>query len=259
MKDYYSILGVSANASASEIKRAFRKLAILYHPDKNPSPEAKPRFHEINEAYDVLGDPQKRAAYDHQLANPLATLFNEPVSTHPDPAYRRQERRRPAPAPGPSQSYILMRDSLKYVLWVSRIGLIVTTLFFIDYFLPYDAVQERIVEFYSVKIRGNRVYHVIETAGGEQIKIYDFNPASFGSEGAVVMKVTPIYGSVMSVSNPSGTYDAWVAYAYTSMIFFPILLFVNSLLALIYRKQVEFCFNLNVTASVLLIINLVII
>lgn len=64
-KDYYSVLGVAKNASQDEIKKAFRKLAIQYHPDKNPgNKEAEERFKEINEAYDVLKDDQKRAAYD---------------------------------------------------------------------------------------------------------------------------------------------------------------------------------------------------
>lgn len=61
-KDYYLILGVSKNASAEEIKRAYRKLAHEYHPDKNQSDGE--RFKEINEAYQVLSDPQKRARYD---------------------------------------------------------------------------------------------------------------------------------------------------------------------------------------------------
>ena len=61
-KDYYKILGVSKNASAEEIKRAYRKLALQYHPDKNSSDGEK--FKEINEAYQVLSDTQKRAQYD---------------------------------------------------------------------------------------------------------------------------------------------------------------------------------------------------
>ena len=64
-RDYYHILGVNKNASGEEIKRAYRKLAMKYHPDKNPNrKEAEERFKEINEAYAVLSDKEKRKQYD---------------------------------------------------------------------------------------------------------------------------------------------------------------------------------------------------
>jgi molecular chaperone DnaJ len=64
-RDYYEILGVGAQASEADLKRAFRGLAMQYHPDKNPgNKEAEERFKEINEAYAVLSDPDKRAHYD---------------------------------------------------------------------------------------------------------------------------------------------------------------------------------------------------
>jgi curved DNA-binding protein len=64
-KDYYKILGVDRNANENEIKRAYRKLALKYHPDRNPdNPSAEEKFKEINEAYQVLSDPQKRARYN---------------------------------------------------------------------------------------------------------------------------------------------------------------------------------------------------
>jgi curved DNA-binding protein len=64
-RDYYQILGLNRDASEDEIKRAYRKLALQYHPDHHPDdPESEERFKEIGEAYAVLGDPEKRKEYD---------------------------------------------------------------------------------------------------------------------------------------------------------------------------------------------------
>ena len=63
-RDYYEVLGVPKTASEAELKAAYRKQALAWHPDRNKSPEAEARFKEINEAYEVLSDKDKRAAYD---------------------------------------------------------------------------------------------------------------------------------------------------------------------------------------------------
>ena len=68
-KDYYSIMGVSRNASQDEIKRSYRKLARKYHPDVSKEPNAEAKFKEIGEAYEVLRDAEKRASYDQLGAN----------------------------------------------------------------------------------------------------------------------------------------------------------------------------------------------
>src|SRR5277367_183101 len=63
-RDYYDILGISNNASAEEIKKSFRRLAMKYHPDRNPDGAAEECFKEAREAYEVLSDSGKRAMYD---------------------------------------------------------------------------------------------------------------------------------------------------------------------------------------------------
>lgn len=78
-KDYYEILGVPRNATPEEIKKAYRRLALKYHPDRNPHnrKEAEEKFREISEAYEVLMDPQKRALYDRYGHEGLKGAFRE--------------------------------------------------------------------------------------------------------------------------------------------------------------------------------------
>merc|ERR1712198_729133 len=63
-KDYYKVLGVDKSADADTLKKAYRKLALKYHPDKNKDPGAEEKFKEISEAYEVLSDKEKRSTYD---------------------------------------------------------------------------------------------------------------------------------------------------------------------------------------------------
>jgi len=77
-KDYYDTLGVSKNASDEEIKKAYRKLAMKYHPDRNPNKkEAEERFKELNEAYAVLSDQKKRKQYDTYGAEGFHQRFSQ--------------------------------------------------------------------------------------------------------------------------------------------------------------------------------------
>lgn len=63
-RDYYEVLNIERNASLDDIKKAYRKLALKYHPDRNKSPDAEEKFKEVSEAYAVLSDPEKRRSYD---------------------------------------------------------------------------------------------------------------------------------------------------------------------------------------------------
>ena len=83
-KDYYGILDIPRNASDAEVKKAYRRLAMQYHPDRNPGKEkwANDKFKEINEAYGVLGDPQKRGQYDQfGTVGNVGDIFGSPFTT----------------------------------------------------------------------------------------------------------------------------------------------------------------------------------
>ena len=81
-RDYYEILGVPRDASPEDLKAAFRRLARQYHPDVNKSPDAEERFKEINEAYAVLSDSEKRATYDRYGAEGLRNSGGMPENVY---------------------------------------------------------------------------------------------------------------------------------------------------------------------------------
>ena len=86
IKDYYTILGISPAATLDEIRLAYRRLARIYHPDVNTSPGADERFREVNEAYEVLVDPEKRKSYDRFFTGAKEGVTINPASPFTDPS-----------------------------------------------------------------------------------------------------------------------------------------------------------------------------
>ena len=134
MKDYYQILGITRQANAAEIKRAFRRLAIAYHPDRNPSKEAESFIKEIIEAYEVLEDPAQRMIYDSLLTDGISAESGIPVRPHRDPRYRRH-------VPNPNhksekeEMLEMMKDYMHYSLFISWCTLAFSLFLVCDYFL----------------------------------------------------------------------------------------------------------------------------
>ena len=78
MTDHYTALGLRSDAALADVKKAFRQMAALYHPDRNSDPEAPARFRAVQEAYEVLADADRRSAYD---ANRKRNLLDKPLET----------------------------------------------------------------------------------------------------------------------------------------------------------------------------------
>lgn len=122
MSNYYTILGVNFSASSAEIKSKFKRLAIQYHPDKNPNnPEAEEKFKLVNEAYQTLSDPAKKTHYDALLLYAVTghiEVSDEPEEVYVHPKDRGRTRRKSTPHHGPVKKVItpLNKTKTKQVL-----------------------------------------------------------------------------------------------------------------------------------------------
>jgi hypothetical protein len=252
MKDYYGILGLDSSATDSEIKRAYRRLAVLYHPDKNPDPAAEQFFKEVNEAYEVLGDPEKRRTYDYTRKNPFSAIVEteEPVPYHRDPAYRRRRPRTASTPRGPSKLE-LMTEYLPYFKWLIYAGLFLMVVFAVDYSLPTKISREKITEDYSVQVKG--VSYVVIVTENRKIKI-DHWKRGFNINGnEILVEYTPLLRAVISIAPVDADVSMHVGGIYSAVIFLPLLLFISSIAGFILRRNIEYAFNLCIVSGVLIV------
>jgi hypothetical protein len=258
LKNYYQILGVGYSATDQEIKQAYRRLAVLYHPDKNAAPEAEALFKEINEAYDTLSDPVKKRNYDWTLSNPLGELLQQPEPPkHRDPAYRRT-RPHAAPRKRVNETHALMKHYLPYMLWICWAGLFITGLLVIDLVVPKKTQTERLAGVETVRGRKNVVvYFRLHTEEGSSIKFYDHTVYVFARAGTLHVTKTRIYGTIMKVTDEQHQHELTMGYIYHNLVFMPLILLTTSVLGIIFRKGIEFPFNLSIVSFIFIIINLV--
>lgn len=262
MKNYYTILGVSPSAHAADIKRAYRRLALQYHPDKNPNVAAEQFFKEVNEAYDVLGDEQKRYAYDHQFLNPVyETPVPEEEPKHRDPYFRRKAGRETTPRPGGDSQLELMRQYLPIFSWFTRISFLFTFLLLIDFVLPVSFSEEVISESYTVyktSRHGGKyyAYDVLLTEDGTEVELYDREISQFWDESTVLIGKTLVYRLSRNVKNPRTSYTIGELGIFGDLRYVPFVLLITSLLGILFSKKVSFAFNLSVVNFTLLLIAL---
>ncbi len=255
MRDYYSILGLRTTAKESEIKSAFRKLALRYHPDKNASPEAARLIVEINEAYEILGDPKKRTVYD-QLISGQAT-FQPTQQQHRDPAYRKR-------APNLNfkskrQEMLEMMTSYHPItLLMSRVAFALFLFIALDFLLPSNTEQEVITKMTGIKTgryqASNKKFFTNTGTGFEVTN-------EFSNQFTIGMPVEITYSSIVHVpiyleNKPSGIFLKVPTSIYGTFIFMPVILMITSALGSFYKRGIEFDFNIGITNCLLTIFTL---
>lgn len=255
MKNYYFILSLNIYASEAEVKRAYRKLAIQFHPDKNKSPEAEEIFKEVNEAYEVLGDPIKKTIYDQMLRG------EETVEQQVEPPKHRDPRYHPRPQPpGPKRPthreeiLAMMAENLRYALMVSRLTLLFSIVLITDYSLP------------SVKTTTKVVTENATRGSNFKLELRDGRSVSVSREAAKKLRRATqitIYRSAW-FSVPRMLEDERTHFRtsidlsiYGSFIFWPVLLLLTSLVGTFYWKGVEFRFNVAIVNFILFILTVV--
>jgi DnaJ domain len=237
MKDYYGILGVSRSASANTIRDAYRKLAKQYHPDINKGDYAETFFKEVNEAYENLGDQEKRAQYD-QPAVQYAVEAPAPVPR--DRAYHRQQR--PADYESDSQRLKRLSEEYKiYFVWLCRIGLAFSLLLGVDRIIPTSRSRESIIATTSSTFRRITTVH-LHTDKGREIVLYpdSYNGLSnIVQDNVIVLEISMIFSTVFSLQDSSGQQSVWIERLYTTLSFFPIILFLAALVGELKKEKTE--------------------
>ena len=252
--DYYQTLGVKYSASFEEIKRAYRRLAVLYHPDKNRDPAAENIFKNINEAYDVLSDPVKKHTYDLRMQSAFEGTFEEPQRRHRDPAYRSSR-----PKVHRKSDRQRMRDLMQqYMPWsirVTQFCFLFSLIIVVDYMLPRNVNPVTILETNVLRTYTRNyatTWWVIRTDGGQVMSVpYEFSD-HFATGKEIEISSTKLFNVPRSIQSDTLALRLNKS-IYGNFLFAPIALLFFSTLGLFFRKNVEYGFNLGVTSVIILI------
>jgi curved DNA-binding protein CbpA len=258
LKNYYFILSLNLYASDAEIKQSYRKLALQFHPDKNPTPEAEAIFKEVNEAYEVLGDPLRKAIYDQMLRGVPAEeqIQEEPKRTHRDPRYRPKPTAHGPRRPTHREEILaMMASNLRYALMISRLTLLFSVILITDYSLPsVKTVTEVLAE--NPTNRGSSFK--LELRDGKTVSVTREGARNLRSATKIGVYRSAWLAVPLSVEDEATHYRAPVYVSiYGNFIFWPILLLLTSLVGTFYWKGVEFRFNVGVVNFILFLLTLI--
>lgn len=260
MKDYYAILQLKRFASTGEVRRAYRVLVQKYHPDVNPTASAAVIIREVNEAYEVLGDEQKKRLYDNRLVTPVQqTIQQQP---RPQPAQHRDPRYRNPFKPSvkkDSRQFELMKEYMGFVINTSKLGCVICLFLVMDVLLPKRIINDSVKQFFN-NYRVRATTTGILTESDRSIKLGDSDVFHLKRGMKIEISETSIASITTSIYVPETNQRITnLATIYRNYVFVPILLLITSVLCLLMKGQVEMKFNLGIVSFVLTIFTLILI
>ncbi|MFN5557116.1 MAG: DnaJ domain-containing protein [Chryseotalea sp.] len=240
----YDILGISQAASEQEIKKAFRKLALQYHPDKNKNADATEKFNLIQQAYDVLSNPQLKLAYDKRLQQGHTVPQEEYPNRHPRDRARRYNY--PPKPRGPSEEQILKQKALPYFQYVAKAGVFLILFMVVDILLPVRLNEKTIVKISSYSNR-KISYDIMHFNDGTSYKVPRDLEYRLEIDDKVVFYQTYLSRTTRQFTVPRLTFTyTKLATLYTNFRFVPLLFFLGVICAFIFKNKIDFSFSLGV-------------
>ncbi len=255
MKNYYFILGLNTFAHIQEVKRAYRKLALQFHPDKNPSAEAASIFVEVNEAYEILGDPQRKFEYDQLMQGvPVSTPT---YTTHRDPRFRRGPVAKES-ASTRKEVLAAMKEYLNYAMMFSRVALMFSLVLITDYSLPAEKVREEITGMRMKRESRYAQSSQLSLQDGEVITLKKEIAREFSRGEVITVHNTAMFAVPLVLENEATGFRAKVPVSiYGNFKFLPLIMLITSLLGTFWWKGVEFRFNLGIVNALLILLSFV--
>lgn len=254
MKDYYQILGVRREASFDEIKRAYRKLVVIHHPDKSKDPLSNEKIKEINEAYDVLGDPEKKRSYDLGSFKPLVETFTQTTPPHRDPAYRRRP-------PGYVKSErVSIRELMETYGPVMAKGSLTAFIFclvlLVDYMLPFTKSTEKVIDIHPYEgLRRSYAPSQVIVTNERRYKLSSNEISHFNKNDLIRVSTSRVFEIPVFAEASEGHRTRFYSTIYGNFVFMPLILLITSSLG-IFLKNTELRFNLGIVNFLILALNL---
>lgn len=257
MKDYYKILEIEHNASSDEIRTAFRKMALKSHPDHNSHPDAHQQFIEINEAYNILSDPELRMAFDlawkqytqpeiiHQQFYPRYQTPTQPTSVYKQKWYKAKKQHK---------FHEYKKTTLRTSAVVSALSLAFVLLLFTDYFLsPIAYTDEQLM----VAHKGDKMILIVQE---HKFPVSARTSTEFFAQcDYFEILQTPIFKQ----NKQFNAYTSARAYSfnpyysiYTVYVFFPVGLLIASLVGLVWPKEQESVVGGAIVSAIMVIFTL---